>query len=321
MSRWSPSAHRGRRDVDLSVRVGSVELANPIMCASGTAGHGDELGRYLDLSALGAVVVKSLSAEPWPGNPPPRVHETTAGMINSVGLQGPGIEVWLRDELPALVASGATVVASIWGRTVEEYERAAKLLASAPAQVAAVEVNLSCPNLDGGRHLFAHDPAATAEVMAATAACGRPRWAKLSPNTDRIVEVAHAARASGADAVTLVNTLLGMAIDPETRSPRLGAGGGGVSGPAIHPIAVRAVYDCRASAPDLPIVGVGGVSAGEDAVEMMLAGANAVQVGTASFADPRACGRVLDELVEWCQRHGVSRAEELPGGAHGRNRY
>jgi dihydroorotate dehydrogenase (NAD+) catalytic subunit len=299
--------------------VGSVELANPIMCASGTAGHGDELGRYLDLSGLGAVVVKSLSAAPWPGNPPPRVHETGAGMINSVGLQGPGVEVWLRDELPALVATGATVVASIWGRTVEEYRRAAELMAAAPGQVVAVEVNLSCPNLDGGRHLFAHDPAATAEVMAATEVCGRPRWAKLSPNTDRLVEVAHAARAAGADAVTLVNTLLGMAIDPETRAPRLGAGGGGVSGPAIHPIAVRAVYDCHAAAPDLPILGVGGVSTGDDAVEMMLAGANAVQVGTASFADPRACGRVLDEVVEWCQRHDVSTAEELRGGAHDRS--
>jgi dihydroorotate dehydrogenase (NAD+) catalytic subunit len=320
MSRRSPWLARRRRDLDLTVRVGSVELANPIMCASGTAGHGDELGRYLDLSTLGAVVVKSLSAAPWPGNPPPRVHETTAGMINSVGLQGPGVEAWLRDELPALVATGATVVASIWGRTVDEYRHAAELLSGAPQQVVAVEVNLSCPNLDGGRHLFAHDPAATAEVIRATAGCGRPRWAKLSPNTDRIVEVAHAARSAGADAVTLVNTLLGMAIDPETRAPRLGAGGGGVSGPAIHPIAVRAVYDCHASAPDLPILGVGGVSTGDDVVEMMLAGANAVQVGTASFADPRACRRVLDELVEWCHRHGVSRAEELRGGAHDRNR-
>ena len=303
--------------VDLSTQVGSVGLAAAVMTASGTAGHGDELAPYVDLSRLGAVVVKSLSAGPWPGNPPPRVHPTPAGMLNSVGLQGPGLEAWRDGELPAVLATGATVVVSIWGRTVEEYARAAELVATCPAEVVAVEVNLSCPNLDGGAHLFAHDPDASAEVMAATAVAGRPRWAKLSPNTDRVVEVAAAVHEAGAEAVTLVNTLLGMVIDVETRRPRLGGGGGGLSGPAIHPVAVRTVYQVHAALPGLPIVGVGGVATAEDAVELLLAGASAVQVGTASFADPRSVVRVLDGLESWCRRHGVRRVQELIGGAHG----
>ena len=165
--------------------------------------------------------------------------------------------------------------------------------------------------------MFAHSASATAEVVAATAACGRPRWAKLSPNAADLPEIAAAAAAAGAEAVTLVNTALGMVIDVETRRPVLGGGGGGVSGPAIHPIAVRAVHDCRVALPHLPIVGVGGVATGEDAVELLLAGANAVQVGTASFADPHAVERVLDELIDWCRRHGIRRVSELIGGAHG----
>ncbi len=303
-------------DLDVSVDVGSVSFEAPVMTASGTAGHGTELGRYLDLARLGAVVVKSLSADPWAGNPAPRVHETSAGMINSVGLQGPGVAAWLADELPPLLATGATVVASIWGRSIEEYRRAADLLADAPPEVVAVEVNLSCPNLDGGAHLFAHDPDTAAAAIDVTTGCGRPRWAKLSPNTDRLVRVAAAVDEAGAEAVTLVNTVMGMVIDTETRRPLLGGGGGGLSGPAIHPVAVRAVYDCHASLPDLPIVGVGGIASGRDAAEMMLAGASAVQVGTASFADPRACERVSDELGEWCRRQGVRAVRELRGGAH-----
>jgi dihydroorotate dehydrogenase (NAD+) catalytic subunit len=300
--------------VDLSVQVGSVRLAAPVLTASGTAGHGDELARFVDLSRLGAVVVKSLSADPWPGNPAPRVHETTAGMINSVGLQGPGVAAWTAEELPPLLATGATVVASIWGRTVEDYARAAEALADAPERVVAVEVNLSCPNLDGGAHLFAHDPDASAEVLRATEAAGRPRWAKLSPNTDRLVEVAGACEAAGAEAVTLVNTVMGMVIDTETRRPVLGAGKGGLSGPAIHPVAVRAVHDVHAALPELPIVGVGGVARAEHAVELLLAGARAVQVGTATFADPRSVLRVLEGLETWCRRHGVARVAELTGG-------
>lgn len=302
---------------DLATAVGPVVLPNPVMTASGTAGHGAELGRYLDLSALGAVVVKSLSAGPWPGNPAPRVVETAAGMLNSVGLQGPGVAAWLDDELPALVAAGARVVASIWGTTVDGYAEAAALLAAAPAAVVAVEVNLSCPNVEERRRMFAHSPTATAEVVAATAACGRPRWAKLSPNVTDLVAVADAAAGAGADAVTLVNTLMGLAVDPETRRPRLGAGGGGLSGPAIHPVAVRAVWDVHAALPGLPVVGVGGVGRAEDAVELLLAGASAVQVGTATFADPRAPARVLAGLEDWCRRHGVRRVGELIGAAHG----
>ena len=213
--------------VDMAVTVGSVWLANPIMTASGTAGHGAELAAYGDLAALGAVVVKSLHADPWPGNPPLRVHETAAGMINSVGLQGPGVEAWLAHDLPALAATGARVVASVWGRTVDEYRRAADLLAAAPDSVIAVEVNLSCPNTEAGRDLFAHSADDTRAAIEATAGCGRPRWAKLSPNVAHLDEIAAAAHGAGAEAVTLVNTVLGMAIDPETRRFRLGPGPAG----------------------------------------------------------------------------------------------
>ncbi|MDP9072533.1 MAG: dihydroorotate dehydrogenase [Actinomycetota bacterium] len=296
--------------------MGSVVLPNPVMTASGTAGHGAELAPYLDLSELGAVVVKSLSASPYPGNPSPRLHQTPAGMLNSVGLQGPGVEAWLDHELPALRACGARVVASIWGFSVEEYAKAAAMLAGAPPEVVAVEVNLSCPNVEERRRVFAHSASATADVVAATEGCGRARWAKLSPNVTDIVEIAGAAVASGAEALTLVNTVMGMAIDPATRRSRLGAGGGGLSGPAIHPVAVRAVYECRAAFADVAIVGVGGVAGGEAAVELMLAGADAVQVGTATFADPRASGRVLRELTSWCQRHDVARTADLTGAAH-----
>ena len=304
--------------VDVRARVGSVTLPNPVLLASGTAGHGAELAPYLDLSSVGAVVTKSLLAGPWAGNPPPRVQETAAGMLNSVGLQGPGVPAWLEHELPALLATGARVVASIWGRTVQDYADAAALLASAPAGVVAVEVNVSCPNIEDRRRMFAHDPASTEAVLAATAACGRPRWAKLSPNVTDLVEIAEAARRGGAEAVTLVNTVMGMAIDVRTRRYRLGAGGGGLSGSAIHPVAVRAVHDVRAALPDLPIVGVGGVVDGETAVELLLAGADAVQVGTATFADPRAAGRVLAGLRAWCAEQGVHAIADVVGDVHRR---
>jgi dihydroorotate dehydrogenase (NAD+) catalytic subunit len=305
--------------VDMAVTVGSVRLTNPIMTASGTAGHGAELAAYGDLAALGAVVVKSLHADPWSGNPPLRVHETAAGMINSVGLQGPGVEGWLANDLPALAATGARVVASVWGRTVDEYRRAAALLSDAPDSVIALEVNLSCPNTEARRDLFAHSAADTRAVVEATAGCGRPRWAKLSPNVAHLEEIAAAAHGAGAEAVTLVNTVLAMAIDPETRRFRLGSGprGGGLSGPAIHPIAVRAVFDVHRALPDLPIVGVGGVATGGDAAELLLAGASAVQVGTATFADPRAPHRVLQELQGWALRQGVARMDEVIGEVDG----
>lgn len=312
-----------------AVRIGSVELAAPVMTASGTAGHGTELARYMDLSQLGAVVVKSLAAFEWAGNPSPRLHSAGVGMINAVGLQGPGVRHWLNDELPALVAAGATVVASIWGRTVEEYRQAAQMLADAPAAVSAVEVNLSCPNLGHGggidrsaasATMFAYDAELSAEVIAATVDCGRPRWAKLSPNTDRLVAVAAAVQQAGAEAITLINTLRGMVLAPSTGLPVLagpasGDGGGGYSGIPVHAIAVRAVFDCYAALPGLPIVGVGGIATGWDAAEMMLAGAAAVQVGTATFADPRAPLLVQKQLTEWCAKRKVA-VSDLTGGAH-----
>jgi dihydroorotate dehydrogenase (NAD+) catalytic subunit len=302
--------------VDLATAIGSVRLPNPVCTASGTSGHGIELARHLDLSELGAVVVKSLHADPWPGNPAPRVHATPAGMINSVGLQGPGVAAWLEHDLPDLLATGARVVASIWGRTVEEFARAAELLADAPAGVVAVEVNASCPNLEDRRNLFAHSVSATAEVVDAASAAGRPRWAKLSPNTPDLPEVAAAAAAAGAEAVTVANTLLGMVIDVEARRPLLGAGRGGLSGPAIRPVAVRAVFDTHEAHPTLPIIGVGGIAAAEDVVQFLLAGASAVQVGTATFADPAAPAKVLEDLGRWCDRHGVRSVSELVGAAH-----
>lgn len=299
----------------LAVRVGSVALPNPVLTASGTAGHGAELQPFVDLSTLGAHVVKSLAAFEWPGNPAPRVHPAGEGMINAVGLQGPGVAAWLADDLPALEATGARVVASIWGRSVEEYQAAAAMLADAPACVVAVEVNLSCPNLEGRRGIFAHDPQLSADVTAASLACRRPVWAKLSANTDRVVEVAEAVASAGAEAVTLVNTLLGLVLDPRSGRPVLGAGGGGYSGRPIHPVAVRTVFDVRRACPELPIIGVGGVVDGWSAAELIAAGAQAVQVGTAHFADPRAGARVLAELGEWLDRHGLS-ASELCGRVH-----
>ena len=301
--------------VDLTARIGSVTVPNPVMTASGTAGHGVELADYLDLDRLGAHVVKSLSVEPWAGNPAPRVHEIPGGMINSVGLQNPGVAAWRAEQLPELEAGGVRVVASIWGRAVEDYAAAADALADAGPSVIAVEINLSCPNLHGGR-LVAHDPAATAEVVAACSGAGRPCWAKLSPNTDRLVDVAGAAADAGAEAVTLVNTVQGLALNDAgapSRAPRLGGGGGGVSGPAIRHVALRAVAGVRAEHPDLPIVGVGGVTGPDSAVDLLAAGASAVQIGTATFADPRAPIRVLDGIETWCRRRGVTRLADLTG--------
>ncbi len=297
-------------DVDTRVRIGSVALDAPVMTASGTAGFGSELGAYFDLRALGAVVTKSLSVMPWPGNPAPRVHPAGAGMINAVGLQGPGVERWRHDYLPRLADTGATIIASIWGRTIDEFARAADALATAE-DITAVEVNLSCPNLEGRGGIFAHDAELSAEVIAATAGCGRPRWAKLSANTDRIVDVAAGAVEAGAEAVTCINTLLGMAYSPDSLTPTLGAGGGGLSGPSIHPVAVRAVHDVHAALPDVPIVAAGGVTTGWDAVEMMLAGAVAVQVGTATFADPRAPLDIQEAMVDWCRARGVDRVADI----------
>jgi dihydroorotate dehydrogenase (NAD+) catalytic subunit len=232
-------------------------------------------------------------------------------MINAVGLQGPGITAWLADGLPRLIDTGATVVASIWGRSLEDYRIAAEQMAAAPAEVVAVEINLSCPNLEGRGSIFAHDLELAAEVVGVTEACGRPRWAKLSANTHRIVDIAAAVVEAGAEAVTLINTMLGLVYDPTTLAPALGNGGGGLSGRAIHPIAVRAVHDVHQALPNIAIVGVGGVVSGWDAAEMLLAGASAVQVGTATFADPTAPSNVVAELVKWANQHDFSRFADL----------
>jgi dihydroorotate dehydrogenase (NAD+) catalytic subunit len=301
--------------VDLSTQVGSVALPNPVMTASGTSGHGVELSDYGDLSSLGAVVVKSLSIRPWPGNPSPRVHEVGVGMLNSVGLQGPGLTAWLAADLPQLSAAGARVVVSLWGQSVDDYRDAAAAIAKATGHsatdssaIVAIEVNVSCPNVEDRSRMFAHSAAATAEVIAATE-CGLPRWAKLSPNVPDIVEIADGALGAGAEGLTLTNTLLGLALHEESGQPVLGAGGGGLSGPVVHPVAVRAVWECRKAFPEAAIVGVGGVASARDAVEFLHAGADAVQVGTATFRDPRAPWKVLRGLEHWCAKRNMSVAE------------
>ena len=298
-----------------SVTVGSVTLPNPVMTASGTAGHGTELAGYFDLEELGAVVVKSLSVEPWPGNPSPRVHGTSSGMINSVGLQNPGIESWIEDDLPALLSHGARVVVSIWGRSIDEYREAATRLAGVEG-ITAVEVNVSCPNLESRGDMFAHDPNSCEAAISASLISGLPTWAKLSPNVTDIVSIAKAAMGAGAEALTLTNTLFGMVINPQTLRPVLGNGGGGLSGPSIRPVAVRAVYDVYQSLGPVPIIGVGGITKAEHAVEFLAAGASAVQVGSAHFADPKASLRVLRGLQKWCRKHEVTSLRSIIGAAH-----
>jgi dihydroorotate dehydrogenase (NAD+) catalytic subunit len=311
-------SHGGSSDAETlvtEVRLGELVLASPVVTASGTFGHGDEVAQLGDPTRLGAVTAKSLSAEAWPGKPAPRLHMTASGMLNAVGLQGPGVDAWVAHDLPALRATGARVIASVWGNTVDDFGRAARMLMRARADLVAIEVNVSCPNHHAREAIFAHDPEMTAAAIGAVvdAGLGLPVLAKLSPNVTDLTSIARAAVAAGATALTLVNTLLGLAIDPETRQPVLGGGGGGLSGPAIKPVAVRAVHDVTRALPDVPVIGTGGVTTGTDAVEMLLAGATAVGVGTASFLDPRAPYRVLDELCAWCVAHDVARVADLVG--------
>jgi dihydroorotate dehydrogenase (NAD+) catalytic subunit len=312
-------ARRRRRpgavDVYTRVQLGPLELPNPIVAASGTFGHGDELARHCDPSRLGAVTTKSLAPYEWPGNPAPRLHMTTAGMLNAVGLQGPGVEHWVDHDLPALRAHGARVIASVWGRTTEEFGRAAKLLTPARDELIAVEVNVSCPNLEDRSTMFAHSASATGAATTAVldADLALPVFVKLSPNVTDLRDIAGAALGAGATGLTLINTVLGLVVDAEQRRPALGAGGGGLSGPAIKPVALRAVHDVGRVHAGVPIIGTGGVTTGMDAVEMLLAGASAVGVGTATFHHPRASLRVLDELVDWCATHAVTSVAELTG--------
>lgn len=301
----------------MTARLGPVVLPNPVVAASGTYGHGAEVARQGDPSKLGAVTVKSVSAEPWAGNPPPRVHETDAGMINSVGLQNPGVDAWRDEELPELLERGARVIASIWGRTVDDFARAAAGVEPVADRLVALEVNVSCPNLEDRSRMFAHRAESTAEAVTAARehAGGLPVFAKLSPNVTDIGEIASAALDAGATGLTLVNTVMGAAIDVERRRSRLGTPGGGLSGPAVRPVAVRAVLDVTAGHPGVPVIGTGGVARAEDAVEMLMAGASAVGVGTATFRDPRAPERIVRGLERWCRRHGVGAVGDLVGAA------
>jgi dihydroorotate dehydrogenase (NAD+) catalytic subunit len=299
----------------LATRVGDVALRSAILTAAGTSGYGDELAGYGDLSSLGAVVVKSLAAFAWEGNAAPRVAASGEHMLNSVGLAGPGVAAWRANYLPDLERRRCDVVASIWGRTVAEFADAAEAMRG--ASVIAMEINASCPNLESRSSIFAHSALATAEIVRAAKVAGLPLWIKLSPNTPDLVAIADAALDAGADALVLANTVLGLGIDIESRRPSLGNGGGGLSGPGILPVALRCVYECRAAFPDTPIVGVGGVSSGDDAVAMIMAGANAVEVGTATFANPRAPWMVQRGLARWLEHHNVSRVTDLVGAAHG----
>ena len=304
--------------LDLAVTLGRVQLPSPVLTASGTFGHGDEVAKLGDPARLGAITAKSLCPEPWAGKPAPRLHMTAAGMLNAVGLQGPGIVAWLAHDLPALRATGARVIASVWGQTVEEFALAAELLEPARDDLVALEVNVSCPNLHARSEMFAHDPDATRAVIAAVVgATTLPVFAKLSPNVTDLTVIARAAVDGGAEGLTLVNTVMGLLVDAETRRPVLGGGGGGLSGPAIKPVALRAVHDVSRALPDVPVIGTGGVQSGVDAVEMLLAGASAIAVGTANFRDPRAPYRVLDELRAWCAAHDVTRVSELTGALEG----
>jgi dihydroorotate dehydrogenase (NAD+) catalytic subunit len=300
---------------ELATRVGDVDLRTCVLTAAGTAGYADELAPYGDLATLGAVVVKSLARFAWDGNPSPRVGTAEDAMINSVGLAGPGVGPWRTTGLPALRARGATVVASIWGRTVAEFADAAADLRG--ADVVAVEINASCPNLDDRASVFAHSAARVVELLDATADVGVPRWVKLSPNTPELVAIAVAAVAAGADALVLTNTLTGLVIDVETGRATLGAGGGGLSGPPLLPVALRAVFECRAALPSVPIVGVGGVTSADAAVQMVMAGADAVEVGSATFADPRAPWHIQRDLERWLRAHAVASVMNLKGRAHG----
>jgi dihydroorotate dehydrogenase (NAD+) catalytic subunit len=286
------------------LRIGSLTLRNPVLTASGTCGYGLELARYFDIAILGGICTKGLSLEPRAGNKPPRICETPAGMLNAIGLANVGVEAFVRDKLPELRAAGATVIANVLGTTPEEFAALAKRLDGVEG-VCALELNLSCPNVKEGGLRLGTDPGRVREaVAAARAATKLPLIAKLSPETSDIGALARAAAEGGADALSVMNTIRGMSIDVRTRRPRLGNVMGGLSGPAIRPLAVRLVFEV-ARAVSIPVIGVGGVMRWEDAVEMMLAGATAVQVGTASFLDPRAAIDVLQGLEAYCKEQKV----------------
>ena len=299
----------------LATRVGGVELSNPVLVASGTFGMGREGARFLDLSRLGGIVVKSMTLTPWRGKPTPRMCETPSGMLNAIGIQNSGVDHFIAEDLPWLLRQGATVFASIAGNTVEEFVRVADKLRTGGRGLAAVEVNISCPNLEDRNNMFAHSAGGTTRVVEGVkrALPRLPVFAKLSPNVTSLEEIAGAALEGGADGVSLINTVLGMAIDVDARRPRLAGTVGGLSGPAIRPIAVKAIHEVHQAFPDVAIIGQGGVASAKDALELILAGASAVAVGTANFVNPRLALEVSEGIGEYMARGGVGSVAELVG--------
>ncbi|HEY1755596.1 MAG TPA: dihydroorotate dehydrogenase [Bryobacteraceae bacterium] len=289
-----------------------LTLKTPVLAASGTFAYGVEFREHVDLAGLGGVIVKGLSREPMDGNPPPRLFETQAGMLNSIGLQNIGVRAFVRDKLPELRSLGVTTFANIFGYAVEDYVEVGRVLEDAEG-LAGYELNVSCPNTKHGGIYFSSDPVLLGEVVtAARKAVKRPLIVKLSPNVARIDALARAAADAGADGISLTNTFVALAIDPRTRKPRLGAGMGGLSGPAIKPIALRMVYEA-ARAVSIPVIGLGGIASGTDAAEFLIAGASAVQVGTANFWDPRAPARIARELDQFLEQENIARAADLTG--------
>ena len=297
---------------ELATTVCGIGLRNPVLAASGTFAYGIEFEKLVDLNALGGLVVKGLSREPIEGNSPPRVFESEAGMINSVGLQNIGVRAFVSHKLPALARLRTAVFANIFGYRTEDYVEVVRVL-NDHAGLAGYELNVSCPNTERGGIYFSNDPALLAEVVTAVKGiAARPVIVKLSPNVSAIEPLARVAEESGADAISLVNSFISLAIDARTRRPRIGAGFGGLSGPAIKPIALRLV--CQAArAVHIPVIGLGGIATGEDAAEFLIAGASAVQVGTATFWDPRSPLRIASELGRFLKREGIARAADLVG--------
>ena len=309
----STTPRRGHGPPDLSVSVAGIQLKNPVIAASGTFGYGIEFEDIVSLQKLGGFVVKGLSREPMPGNPPPRLFETSAGMLNSIGLQNVGARAFVEEKLPLLnKKKDIVVIANVFGYTREDYEAVIKVLNEGEG-IAAYELNVSCPNTRHGGMVIGTDPMLLEEVVAISRrAARRPLIVKLSPNVTNIPQMARAAANAGADALSLVNTFVGMAIDAKTRRPRISHIVGGLSGPAIKPIALRMVYEA-AHAVEIPVIGMGGISTATDVAEYMLAGAAAVEVGTASFWDPCATEKIVDALEGWCLEHRVQKITELVG--------
>jgi dihydroorotate dehydrogenase (NAD+) catalytic subunit len=299
--------------VDMSVDLAGVTLRNPVVTASGCFASGREMSEFIDLTRIGAVTVKSMTLHPWTGKPTPRMSETPSGMLNAIGLQNKGVDHFLSHDLPWLVERNVPVIASIAGNTVLEFMRVAERVRGARG-VVAVEVNISCPNLEDRSNMFAHDPRATHAVMSAVRRSSSvPIFAKLSPNVTSIVEIARAALDGGAHGISLINTVLGMAIDHESARSMLAGEAGGLSGPAIRPIAVRAVFEVHQAFPHIPIIGMGGIMDYRDALEFVLAGATAVGIGTANFLNPNATVEVARGLEQFLVERGIASLAELKG--------